>query len=56
MEYHEFDCEGASALFIATADPDPGRIPGAAQLPSATPAESARKPSGFVAYLGDSPP
>jgi hypothetical protein len=32
LEYHEFVCEGAAALFVATADPDPDRIPAAALL------------------------
>jgi hypothetical protein len=31
VDYHEFVCEGAAALFLATADPDPTRIPAAAQ-------------------------
>ncbi len=31
MEYHEFVCSGTTALFVATADPDPAHIPGAAQ-------------------------
>jgi hypothetical protein len=31
MDYHEFVCNGAPALFVATADPDPDKIPDAAK-------------------------
>ncbi len=31
VDYHEFVCAGAPCLFVATADPDPAHIPGAAQ-------------------------
>jgi len=31
VDYHEFVCAGAVALFVATADADPEHIPGAAQ-------------------------
>jgi hypothetical protein len=31
VDYHEFVCAGAPCLFLATADPDPARIPAAAQ-------------------------
>ena len=32
MDYHEFVCEGGTALFIATTNADPAAIPDAAQL------------------------
>ena len=31
MEYHEFVCAGASALYLVTTTDEPARIPGAAQ-------------------------
>jgi hypothetical protein len=32
LEYHEFKCAGAAALFIATASSDPDTIPASAHL------------------------
>jgi xanthine/CO dehydrogenase XdhC/CoxF family maturation factor len=31
VDYHEFVCAGTTALFVATADPDPANIPAAAE-------------------------